>query len=166
MKFFKKRKSQTVIKFKVLPHRCPPYGPKHAPSYYSPSVIWPKYCRHGVKHYIINQSILLFSRRYMAEILPIRRKTLHNQSINQTYFSPAIIWPKYCRYGVKHYIINQSILRFSTIVKHGLILFIILPKQFSIDNFKIQTFVIQLGKTTVFNIELITVSQQYKIATD
>ena len=23
----------------------------------------------------------------------------------------AVIWPKYCRYGVKHYIINQSILK-------------------------------------------------------
>ena len=23
----------------------------------------------------------------------------------------ALIWPKYCRYGVKHYIINQSFLK-------------------------------------------------------
>ena len=26
----------------------------------------------------------------------------------------AVIWPKYCRYGVKHYIINQSISCFHT----------------------------------------------------
>ena len=68
-------------------------------------------------------------RHYMAEILPIRRKTLYNQSINQSInwtgfteytcirnsnlsqnFSPsvAVIWPKYWWYGIKHYIINQS----------------------------------------------------------
>ena len=28
---------------------------------------------------------------------------------------PAVIWPKYCRYGVKHYLINQSINQCNTI---------------------------------------------------
>ena len=27
----------------------------------------------------------------------------------------AVIWPKYCRYGVKHYIINQSINQIKTL---------------------------------------------------
>ena len=30
-------------------------------------------------------------------------------TIVSQYPSAAVIWPKYCRYGVKHYIINQSI---------------------------------------------------------
>ena len=59
---------------------------------FSPSaaVIWPKYCGYGVKHYIINQSILSQCRHYMAEILRIRRKTLYNQSINQSILSCQI----------------------------------------------------------------------------
>ena len=34
----------------------------------------------------------------------------------------AVIWPKYCRYGVKHYIINQSIstLSYSALSEKGL----------------------------------------------
>ena len=29
--------------------------------------------------------------------------------------TPAVLWPKYCRYGVKHYIINQSINHYTII---------------------------------------------------
>ena len=32
----------------------------------------------------LNQTSMDKGRRYMAEILPIRRKTLYNQSINQS----------------------------------------------------------------------------------
>ena len=30
--------------------------------------------------------------------------------VNKYNLTSAFIWPKYCRYGVKHYIISQSIL--------------------------------------------------------
>ena len=59
-----------------------------------------------------NQSINLmvkFCRRsYVPGILPMRRKTLSNQSILWWSFVTAVTWLEYCRYGVKHYPINQS----------------------------------------------------------
>ena len=44
----------------------------------------------------------------MAEVLPIRRKTLSDQSINQSKPNATVVWLKYCRYDVKHYPINQT----------------------------------------------------------
>ena len=45
----------------------------------------------------------------MAGILPIRRKTLSNQSILWWSFVAAVTCLEYCRYGVKHNTVSQSI---------------------------------------------------------
>ena len=37
-------------------------------------------------------------------------------TIVSQYPSTAVIWPKYCRYGVKHYVINQSINQYPSVI--------------------------------------------------
>ena len=99
----------------ITPHPHPQHPPFHewkvmlpkllnSPLTVLSAVIWLSYCRYGVKHFTIDQSITVawkirvllkyiwtrtpcdemkfLIRRYMAEILPLRRKTLYNRSIN------------------------------------------------------------------------------------
>ena len=57
---------------------------------------------------ILNQNtiFLLFSTMYLSVIQPNKNLPFHS-------YYAAVIWLKYCRYCVKHFAINQSIIYFS-----------------------------------------------------
>ena len=111
----------------------------------SPAVIWPKYCRYGVKHYIINPSInqsnilpsqsdsqtttanltrnerknctLKIRILLLMLLLHIAILSLTHIPLNKTsgsdsslFYSFNLMWPRDCRYCVKHQTNNQSIL--------------------------------------------------------
>mgnify|MGYP003690176267 CR=1 FL=1 len=59
-----------------------------------------------------NQSVCLYLASVLIQLNLVFNKNMSTYYSLYTLFqfdSPAVLWPKYCRYGVKPHIINQSI---------------------------------------------------------
>ena len=76
--------------------KCFPFRRQNDQSHIQPNYIHVYIIINNVLSQVF-QGTWLFTRR------PIKRVVF-------SYWRAAVIWPKYCRYGVRHYIINQSII--------------------------------------------------------